>query len=769
MRMLNKWKQSLTGGADINIRDADVAACIAKLTAEARYHWHTLNTAGEPGCRDYLWPDLRGTTDSYMVSAAYNRIRSMALAYSLKQSELEHNERLRSDIVSALDWMNEHRYREGLEPYSNWWHWEIGAPLALNDAVVLMADQLTEKQIAEYMKAIDYYSNDLRTSKHTAANRIWVCLVQAIRSIIRKDWERLSEVRDAIRPVFAYVKEGDGFYRDGSFIQHGRFAYTGSYGKSMLGDLSKLLGLLGGTEWEVTDPGVNHVYDWIFEAFAPIMVNGSLMDMTRGREISRYYSQEHEAGHGVIDAVLRLSMIAPAPIAPRLQQLVKMWIASDTYRIYVEHAPLELIMPAKQLLKNADIPSAGDRSLFKIYGCMDRAVHHRSGFAFGISMFSERVRNYEVTNGENLKGWYTAHGNTFLYNADLGQFSDAFWPTVNAYRLPGTTVTSSPLPDAYGWHRVSSKSWIGGAALLNQYGAVGMEPEDYRLEPEDYRLEQEEEPLTALKSWFLFDEEVVAIGSDIRAQGRYSVETIVENRKLNDNGNNDFMIDGVIQPNEPGWKGEWKSVSWMHLKGHKDGDDIGTFFPGRSAIHALREVRVGRWSDLTKGENLPEGATGPLSRSYLTVWHDHGVRPESQAYAYVLLPGASAQQTASYASSPQIDIIERSSEAHAVYHKGLQLLCINYWKDGSKTVGEVTCHQKASLLLKESADVLDLAVADPTHRNDAVLEIEMRRTACRVISADDGVTVEQLHPFIRIRVRVEGAMGKTFQVKLGKR
>lgn len=759
--MLQKWKQTLTGGAALDAHDPHIAKCIANTADQAKSYWNSLHKPEAAVKREYLWDDLQGGQGSHLITIAYNRIRCMALAYAIKDSPLAGNAQLKADIISALDWMYENRYRDGLETYSNWWHWQIGAPLALNDTVILMDEDLSQEQIAKYMRAVDHFAPDLFSSKHTAANRIWICLVMAGRSVILQDRKKLYEVRDAISPVFPYVREGDGFYKDGSFIQHGRFAYTGSYGKSLLGDISKLLALFSGTEWEVKDPQVRHVYEWVFNSFAPIMYRGSLMDMTRGREISRYYSQEHEAGHGVIDAVLRLSTTAPAEIAERMRRLVKHWIISDTYRNYLDHAPLELIPLAKQLLGDEKLVPESLGNYFKMFGCMDRAVHHRQGFAFGISMFSCRIRNYEVTNGENLKGWYTGHGQTYLYNADLGQFSNAFWPTVNAYRLPGTTVTSAPLADGYGWHWVNSKSWVGGVGLQNQYGAVGMELEDYRLH-------EREEPLTARKSWFLFDDEVVALGSGIQAGGSYNVETIVENRMLNEKGDNAFTVDGVVQPSRSGWSGKWEAAAWMHLKGDTEGADIGYYFPGSSPVHALRETRTGKWSDISKGENNQECENIPLTRSYLTIWYDHGVKPKDQSYAYVLLPGASAERTSEYAGNPPIQIVEQSADAHSVYHRGLRLLGALFWKDGPKSVGAVTCWNKAAVMMRETADAVEIAVADPTHLNQGSIRIEIGLAAKDVIYADDRLTVEQLHPFIRLSVSVEGAMGASFQAKFAR-
>jgi hypothetical protein len=79
----------------------------------------------------------------------------------------------------------------------------------------------------------------------------------------------------------------------------------------------------------------------------------------------------------------------------------------------------------------------------KVYAGMDQVVHLRPGFGFGVSMSSHRIGTYESTNDENFQGWYTGVGMTYLYNKDPLQFTD-YWPTVNKYRLPGTTVDTMP-------------------------------------------------------------------------------------------------------------------------------------------------------------------------------------------------------------------------------------------------------------------------------------------------------------------------------------
>src|SRR5690606_36369454 len=156
-------------------------------------------------------------------------------------------------------------------------------------------------------------------------------------------------------------------------------------------------------------------------------------------------------------------------------------------------------------------------------------------------------------NNENAKAWYTADGMTYLYNADLGQYSGNFWPTVDMRRLPGTTTEvrqrfrgnpEGHVQDGDGEGRPTN-AWSGGSTL-GDYGASGM-----HLRRTGGTSGGSP---SAHKSWFMFDDEVVALGSDIKTttpRGR-EVETVVENRKLNAAGTNTLTVDGKTKRKKPG-------------------------------------------------------------------------------------------------------------------------------------------------------------------------------------------------------------------------
>jgi hypothetical protein len=528
-----KWRENLIGGTGYDINDPVIAR---KLSSLSQTSWDTMNKSAS---RTYLWSDLSSTTLSGHVTNSFLRIKDMAVAYATQGSTLYGNQQLKTDIINALDWMYANRYNETRAYYDNWWDWEIGSPLQLNDTVVLMYDDLTQQQILNYMKPIDRFSPvpervNYNQLVNTGANLVWKCNIIALRGIIIKSASKITLARDGLSPVFDYVNVGDGFYEDGSFVQHDVFAYTGGYGASLLQELGNVLYMLVGSTWEPVDPDANRVYQWVYDAYEPLIYNGAFMDMTRGRVIVRNYDQDHNTGHRTIAAIVRLGQLAPAEHAGRLKAMVKYWVQSSTEFDYYNDVNLTFANLTKEIMNDSSIEPRGELIKSKIYSGMDRAVHLRPGFGFGVSMSSKRIGTYEATVGENMQAWYSGSGMTYLYNDDQRQYYD-FWPTVNKYRLPGTTVDTMLRTDNEGTAYRSPKTFVGGSELLGENATVGMDYKAYGSS------------LTAKKSWFMFDDEVVALGAGISSTDNRTIETTIENRMLN----KPFNTNGIDPASPP--------------------------------------------------------------------------------------------------------------------------------------------------------------------------------------------------------------------------
>ncbi|WP_234018843.1 MULTISPECIES: polysaccharide lyase 8 family protein [unclassified Streptomyces] len=749
-----RWHTLLTGGTGLDTTEPRIAAAISRVDRAAVSAAKGL----DPSRTDGLWPDLTSTSVSNHVTTSFKRLATLATAWAVPGTSQYGDATLADLLDRGIDWMLEHRYGPGHERFDNDWDWEIGCAQALNDTAVLLYEALGTDRLTRITDAVRHYTPDpnlWRADRQiaTGANRVWICTVVAVGAVLRGDGADLVRVRDALsdvsgggaNSVLAFQDAGsgtgegtgEGFYSDGSFLQHYKHPYNGGYGKELLGSLSRLLHLLDATDWQVTDADVANVRHWVTDGFDPLIVRGDVQAGVCGREVARASKQGHVAAQTVIEAVLRLLPGLPAADTDRFTALVKQWITEDTYRDFLDVTDLASLAAAQRLLASDTAPR-GTLVTHRQFPRMDKAMHHRPAFTLGISAYSSRIYNYESIQNENLHGWHLSDGMVLLYDDDLGHYSEDYWPTVDPLRLPGTTVVAARPADAAGQRTTSAADWAGGAALPGTtLGAYGMDLRAYGSS------------LRALKSWFCLDDVIVHVGSGITANAGV-VETVVENRKLRD-ADAELTVDGVASPG-----GDLTGVRSVHLAGTG-----GYVFARPTAVRALREQRTATWREI----NTKYGTDTPVTRPYLTLWQDHGAAPSGAGYCWLQLPGASAERTRRCALAPPVRAVAESETVHAVRRAADGLLAANFWAAGR--AGELAADGPASVLVRPRDGRVDVAVSDPTQlRERIVLDLDLR--GFDVHRADPGVTVARAAAGTRITVDTAGRNGATVTLTLSR-
>ncbi|MEU5716400.1 polysaccharide lyase 8 family protein [Streptomyces sp. NPDC020403] len=751
-----RWHTLLTGGPGLDLADERIAAAVARTGRAAA----TAAKGLDPARTDGLFADLTSTTLSNHVTTSFKRLATIATAWAVPGTPQYGDAALRDLLLSGLDWMLTHRYGPGHARFDNDWDWEIGSALALNDAAVLLYDVLGGERLDRITAAVRHYTPDpnlWRADRQiaTGANRVWVSTVVAVNAVLRDDGESLARVRDALsdvegsgaNSVLAFndradgtTGTGEGFYADGSFLQHYKHPYNGGYGKELLNSLSRLLNLLAGTSWTVTDPDLDHIRGWVEDGFDPLLARGDVMASVCGREIARPSKQGHASAQTVVEAVLRLVPSFPGETADRFTALVKQWIAEDTYRDFLSVTDLASLVAARKVL-SSPVPARGPLVAHKQHPRMDKAAHHRPSFALGISAYSSRIYNYESIQNENLHGWHLSDGMVLLYTDDLGHYSEDYWPTVDPARLPGTTVIAGRPADAAGQRTTSTADWTGGTALPGTtLGAYGME------------LRAHGSSLHGFKSWFCLDDVIACVGSGITADAG-TAETVVENRKLRDPGAA-LLVNGTVAPTAAGWSARLSQVRWLHLAGTG-----GYVFPEPATLEGLREDRTATWREI----NLKYGTDTPVTRPYLTLWQDHGTAPDGAGYFWLQAPMASAERTAQWSAAPPVRLIARTAAVHAVRRCADGLLAANFWSAG--TVQELTSDGPASVLVRPEGKTVTVSLSDPTQLRSSVV-LHLDRRDLRVERADPGIAVAPAGVGVRITADTSGRHGATLHLTL---
>lgn len=758
--LLRRAETLITGGG-FDPSDPDFAAALAALDSTAKGLWDTLDRGTG---RTALWADLSPVTAAGNFGQSYTRLRTLATAWATPGAALSGDAATADALLDALRFTYDTAYHPQAGESGNWWFWEIGAPRALMDCCVLLRTRLPEADLADYLGVVDRYCPDAdrRTNSpalsETGANRTDKAVIVALRGLLGKDADKVASARDALSDVrdsgrnslFRYAGSGDGFYQDGSFVQHEVVAYTGSYGTVLLGGAAWLLSLLADSPWAVADPKVSVMYEAVERSFAPVVFDGLMMDSVRGRAVSRERAGDHRDGASALAAILLLASGAPGSYADRWRSLVKGWLTRNRTTPFAALATLPQLALAKAVLDDPSVRAGARTTGSFVLADMDRVVHRRPGWACALSLSSKRISAYEAGNGENLHGWYTGDGMTYLYDGGgLGQYNDGFWPTVDPYRLPGTTVDTRHRDDLGTGAGTStylpSNSVAGGTVLDGRYTVAAMEVAG-----------APGSTLRTRKAWFLLDNAVVALGAAITASDGRAVETIVENRNLGALGRDRLLVDGVPLPVEQGRADRFHRARWAHLDGTG-----GYVFPGGAALHTLREERTGTWRAVNTGADTG-GSTDPVTRRYVTLWVDHGVSPADDGYAYVLLPGASAAATAVWAHSRPVRIVANDAVAQAVEDRRSGLSAVHFWGAGS--AAGITSSGPASVIVRRRGSQVSVAVADPG-RTQTSLTVELPFRVRSVAHADATVRVALGRRTV-LTVETGGSRGHTHRTEL---
>ncbi|MCF3142320.1 polysaccharide lyase 8 family protein [Streptomyces platensis] len=706
-----------------------------------------------------LWPDCRYDPPSG-ITQSYSRLHTMAQAYAQPGTGRTGDPALAQALVTGLGHLEATVYRTATTRYGNWWEWQIGSPRLLLDTLAILDERLPDggglpdDLRTRCLAAVDHFVPDTMlgdyTGTSTGANRVDLCRVVALRGVLGRAPDKIALARDALSPVFPYVTAGDGLYADGSFVQHTWVAYSGTYGYVLLDGLGRLFALLGGSSWQLTDPARQIIFDSVERAYAPLLHNGLMMDCVNGRAISRGYLRsderhilrsDHYHGHALIAAVALLARSASGAERDRWHAMIKGWIARDrTLPVLTDRQYPVADLARLGEIARCPVAPAPEPVGHRLFPAMDRAVHRRPGWAAGLAMASDRIAYYENGNGENPRGWHTGAGMLSWWGADFGgdQYTDAFWPTVDPYRLPGTTVSTKRLADneGGGWGEPKPAArWVGGTTD-GTFAAIGQD------------LRGLASTLTARKSWFALADCVVCLGAGITARDGVPAETVVDNRCLGESGTATLTVDGVPQPGTLGRTTAFRRAHWAHLAGHG-----GYVFPGGAPLTALREARTGSWHDINT-----TSSTEPFTRRYLTLWHDHGTDPTDACYTYLLMPGATPRSLAARAADRRwLTVLANDADRQAIAVDPLGVTAANFWRAGR--AGPLTADGPAGVLVRErrrgrpagEGGTARLCVAAPERTGDT-LEITWSRPVRAVLAKDPAIEVLTTGRALRLRV-----------------
>lgn len=483
----------------------------------------------------------------------------------------------------------------------------------------------------------------------TGSNRTLVAISTFYRGVIENNPERVKLGVTGVTDQII-VTDKEGIQPDYSFHQHGHFIYNGSYGSNFLRESIWMATIVHGTTFAYSDAQTGILRDYFLQG-TRWMLRGNLFDYNvRGRGVGRDNGLKPLA-----DIIL-----------PQLEHFI---IVDPDYQDQYEAAKNHIANRTPQDIN-------GNKHFWR----SDYTIHHRPAYFTSLKMCSERTVGIELNmNSENKLGYWLPYGLTYINRR--GDEYTAIFPVWDWALLPGVTC---PHAEITTYDKAESKtqltSFVGGVSD-GEYGVSAMD-----FSKQDTK---------AKKAWFWFDEEWVALGAGISSNYEAAVVTGINQTLMN----GEVMLDGkqlkkgIHRPEDPLWV-------WQ--------DGVGYIFPGDEPVNIKADVQKG---NIQRMYGL--GKDTVYSHEVFSLWFDHGQKPQSGTYQYIVVPGKESEEMAGYAQNLPLTILSNTVKLQAVSHDQLEITGLVFHQAGEFLVSkDLTISVDSPCLLLLSKGMI--TVSDPT-------------------------------------------------------
>lgn len=805
-RVLANLTAVYAGDAQTNA-DPAASAKVRAIQTAAATQYAALRPLTDAQASEGLFPTLPLGSSEVNLAGTYTNLATIALATRTPGAAWYGRTDVADRVVDALAWLHDtYLADQSRGYYGNWYQWEIGIPTAATRALVLLRDTVDARRPtlhATYVATLDAYLRagkdgdvDLASRFHTGANLVDITANRILQGALIGDDARIRKAVDDQLTAFATIDRAhlvngitDGFYADGSFVQHDSVAYTGSYGKVLLQRVLLTIKTLAGTGYLAGRDLTGTVQQWIAQAFAPVIYEGYMMEIVKGRGVARTTSGYTDVVP-VIEAVTDLAAHRPDADALALRSWVKHVTSSSKVAVSASSflSPGSIVAWTR-LMKDAGVPASNPFARPQsTFNSMERDVHTGNGYAFALARTSSRISKYEYMSGENLRPWFQGDGAHHLYLAGDDQnaaYGAGFYALVDPHRLPGVTAPVEQrrtVPELYGklWYEHlpefssssvpqneyvyfprSTDDWSGGTSLggvgvagLRLSSEVGWRDQQAGLLPDDFVAYQN---ASGVKSYVMLDGRIVVLGAGIvDPQGREVTSTVDARRSASDAA---VTLAGQHRDGSAVRGGvDGEALRWLRWSDAARGTSVGYAFLDDAPVTASVEARSASLRSV-RTNNPDTQVNGQIA----TIGYEHsGTAPESMAY--VIVPGGTHTQLA---QARDVRVIANTADVQAVEDPHQRVTAVNVFAAGGATAGRFTTDGPATILMKENADrTIELSISDPTQKADRItLDLQVPRLAA---ASAPGVTVTPGLTSARITVDVGDAHGTSFTVKLGR-
>ena len=617
------------------------------------------------------YESIRGKVNLSM-SRTSRYMQCLAKVYYIEGSEYYHSPEIKKILIECFEDIVARFY--GVFGWDNdtrkeFWGYTVSMYTRLIPSVMIFLDEIPEELMPKLIRCILWMPEEIIPQWNTGTNAVWYAQQAIVRGALEQNehWvnvgiNRLNELTmvNSLSMLDAVHNDAsgttlEGHQTDGTYHMHGATLYL-SYALNSLQDTVLFASLFDGTKYSID--GVDNSLDFALNGAVWSARSTNMEPQGYGRLIG---NQTTLASSNILLTAL-----------------------SRLYYKYPERKE-EIKLAIRSLLSKKDgmyLPLNGTR----YFPRSEVLAHQRENYSIWIRTTSKRVVGMEFNGKISVDAYWGHTGVTGVYDGNEHNlmvtnpfFDYTLYPGVSNPRTVHIYKNSAM---GEGIHQV-----YAGGVSDGDFGSASFKM-------------TEKMGTTAYKSYYMFDEGYVALGTGIRSSNWADVNTTVEQRYLK----GDVQVNG--QNIAQGEK-TYKDVNTVYHSG------TGYIFPEKETIGIKNKTVTASWLDHRREYDT---STEKLKADMFALWITHGNRPSNGDYVYSTLMNTTPEKLAEYNKNYPVVIVENNKKQQAVWHKTEKIAYATFYEggeikfhDGLTVKSDLPC----ILMIREIDGKLKVCVSNP--------------------------------------------------------
>ncbi|MCU7552705.1 polysaccharide lyase beta-sandwich domain-containing protein [Chitinophagaceae bacterium LB-8] len=609
---------------------------------------------------DGSWPDINyadKSNSSWSPKLHALRFQVMAKSYKTPTSAYYLSKELSAALHKAMNYW----FREKLV-CPNWWYNDVGIPMYMGPGFLLLKDELNPDEKAEAQRVMKR-----KVYRATGQNKVWDAGNAVMYALLSDNLPLAVSSRDSIVSEI-YITIQEGLQPDYSYHQHGPQLQFGNYGLAFISSMAYWANIFSGTSLAFDAAIMKYLRDYLLQGIQWPVWKGNMDAGACARQV--FQNAQKSKPYVLLVAVSNMTRTDS--------------IFANQFSRFI-----------RENFLRPDIKNTLEGH--KYFWRSEYGIHRTASWYASVRMNSNRTKGVEMTNRENLQGFYSADGVMSIL-VDGDEYNNIF-PIWNWRRLPGLTAQDGV--QATVDYSSQRSGFVGGVSD----GISGAEA-----------MIVKHDGLTAYKSYFFIRGVITCLGAGISTSYNFPVYTSL----------NQPLLKGPVTYLASNSKGERILSKDAELVDDKIKavyhNKVGYYLLQPAKLHLNNQLQKGNWALIADFyKDIPD------SGRVFNLFIEHGHKPENASYAYCILPGIAKKQLTDFVQQPAIKVLSNTTQCQAVTDNTESICQAVFYAPDSVSFGTLEIHSlNGGLMMMERTGngKLKITVEDPVQKlDDYVLEL----------------------------------------------